>query len=707
MVYTQIKSDVAITGDYKSNDVGIDAKNMNFITTILTSNLYSHPIQSFFREIVSNAWDSHVEAGNADTPIIIRMRKDNSLGTDDISITIRDFGVGLSPERFDTIYRNIGSSTKRESNEYIGMLGLGRFVPLAITDTVSIKSFYNGQCYSYLMYKDGDTIKIDLLNTIETTAENGVEVSVNLSYTWDNIIKIRASILLLSYFEKLYIDCKVNDTLDEFVNTFNDRKIKEYKTFKVCSSLKDNGSYFLMGNVLYKADKLSDKYVQGPNIAIKCDIGSLDITPNRENLRFTDKTNNYIAQKYIEVNNELDELIAKDRTVDYKTINSFKQNEDLSYYYLTDDVCPICTVPRDLVSANITINGVKVSDTRILKYLINCIYNTELPKKYILYLYKSIIGSFTTHDLSITFDQILRTDIYSTKAPYKPITKSYLRTILKRNSLFLKEEKIQYIPYYIVRTLLYLQKIHNCDVGKDLTKVILNDLLKIRDNIKPFNNEDVPKENKDSVKKGTVTDKRACTIYTLDTYQNRIIYHIEDLTHYISTYSECTIVYGEKGDKTLEAAYLLCNSSKIKFISLAKSKVNKCDGLYNFIHINDFIHYNRKIAKLATIYKYNNGEKNIDKYIATFYICVPRSFYIQESIVEALLTLYINNNWLDCSLVELYENQTIKQINEFLIKKNISYTDNTTFKYYIYRNKLSTPHINYVSAYKYLNKVIS
>jgi len=123
MIYTQIESDVAITGDYKSNDVGIDAKNMNFITTILTSNLYSHPIQSFFREIVSNAWDSHVEAGNADTPIIIRMRKDNSLGTDDISITIRDFGVGLSPERFDTIYRNIGSSTKRESNEYIGMLG--------------------------------------------------------------------------------------------------------------------------------------------------------------------------------------------------------------------------------------------------------------------------------------------------------------------------------------------------------------------------------------------------------------------------------------------------------------------------------------------------------------------------------------------------------------------------------------------------------
>lgn len=583
---------------------------------------------------------------------------------------------------------------------------LGRFTPLAITDTVSIKSFYNGQCYSYLMYKDGDTIKIDLLNTIETTAENGVEVSVNLSYTSENIFKIKKSILLLSYFEKLYIDCKVNDTLDEFVNTFNNRKIKEYKTFKVCSSLEGEGSYFLMGNVLYKAGKLSDKYVQEPNIAIKCDIGSLDITPNRESLRFTDKTNNYIEQKYIEVNNELDELITNSRTVDYKTIDSFNQNEKSPYYCLTDGTCQICTVPRNSVPANITINGVKVSNPNCLKYIINCIYNTELPKKYILYLYKHITGSFTISNLSITFEQILRTDIYSTKAPYKPITKSYLRTLLRRNSLFLKEEKIQYIPYFITRSLFYLQETSHYYIGKDLIRVILNDLLKIRDNIKPFNNEDVPKEYKDSVKEKTITDKRACTIYTLDTYQDRIIYHTEDLAYYADTYNESTIVYGEKGDRTLEAAYLLCSSYKVKFIALAKSKVNKCNGLHNFIHINNFIHYNRKIAKLATIYKYISDNKSIGGYTDIFNICIPHSYHIQEPNVEALLTLYINNNWLDCSLVELYENKNIRQINEFITKKYL-YKGSMELDYYIYKNKLSTPHINYISAYKNLNKAIS
>lgn len=579
---------------------------------------------------------------------------------------------------------------------------LGRFTPLAITDTVSIKSFYNGQCYSYLMYKDGDTIKIDLLNTIETPAENGVEVSVNLSYTSDNLSKIRASIEQLSYFEKLYIDCKINDGIDDFINEFNNRKIKEYKTFKVCSFI--TGSYFLMGNVLYKAGKFSNKYIREPNVAIKCDIGSLDITPNRENLRFTDKTNKYIEQKYIEVNNELDELITKDRTIDYKDIDSFQQNEDSAYYYLTDDVHQICTAPRDSVPANITVNGVKVLNPQNLKYIINGIYNTQLPKKYILYLYKSTTESFTISNLESTFRQISRTDVYSTKSPYKPVTKSYLRTILIRNGIFLKEEKIQYIPYFIAKSLFYLQKTSNCYIGKDLIKIILNDLLKIKDRIIFFNNKDVPKEYKDSVKKKTETNKKDCAVYRLDYNQNKIIYHTKDLASY--THNKRTIVYGEKGDETLEAACLLCDSPNIVFIALAKSKVNKCNGLHNFIHINDFIHYNRRIAKLATIYKYNSDKKSVNRYMDIFDIPNPYSYYMRRPIVQNLLALYINNNWLDYSLVELYENKNIRQINEFAIKKS-AYKGSMELNYYIYKNKLSTPHINYVSAYKFLNEVIS
>lgn len=119
MIIDTSQGSVEVVGDIKEFKTSIDPKNLEFITTLLSSNLYSDPEQSFIREIVSNAWDSHVEAGTTDTPVIVRFGRYN----DEWSVTIRDYGVGLSPERFQEVFCNIGSSTKRESNDYIGGFG--------------------------------------------------------------------------------------------------------------------------------------------------------------------------------------------------------------------------------------------------------------------------------------------------------------------------------------------------------------------------------------------------------------------------------------------------------------------------------------------------------------------------------------------------------------------------------------------------------
>lgn len=119
MIIDSSQGNIEVVGDIKEFKTSIDPKNLEFITTLLSSNLYSDPEQSFIREIVSNAWDSHVEAGTTNTPVIVRFQRYNGM----YDITIRDYGTGLSPQRFQEVYCNIGSSTKRDSNDYIGGFG--------------------------------------------------------------------------------------------------------------------------------------------------------------------------------------------------------------------------------------------------------------------------------------------------------------------------------------------------------------------------------------------------------------------------------------------------------------------------------------------------------------------------------------------------------------------------------------------------------
>jgi sensor histidine kinase regulating citrate/malate metabolism len=98
--------------------MGIDPAAMAHIMSILTD-LYSDPEYAVIREYSTNAFDSHIEAGQT-RPIEVTLPTDLAP-----FLTIRDFGIGLDAEGIESIYSLYGASTKRNTNDQVGMLGLG------------------------------------------------------------------------------------------------------------------------------------------------------------------------------------------------------------------------------------------------------------------------------------------------------------------------------------------------------------------------------------------------------------------------------------------------------------------------------------------------------------------------------------------------------------------------------------------------------
>ena len=148
--------------------------DVSAIIEILRNRLYSNPIRTLTQEYISNARDSHREAGVPNRPIQITLPTKI-----DSSLKIRDYGVGLSRERVKDVFVNYGISTKQGSNEQTGGFGLGAKSAWAYSDSFTVTSFYNGEKSTYIAHTGKNKNGVfELISCEETTEPNGVEVQV-------------------------------------------------------------------------------------------------------------------------------------------------------------------------------------------------------------------------------------------------------------------------------------------------------------------------------------------------------------------------------------------------------------------------------------------------------------------------------------------------------------------------------------------------
>lgn len=303
-----------VDGKITESFFSVKQENLAHIFSILRNSLYSDKAGAIIREYCTNAYDAHVDAGIPQTPIQIGCP--SPLNT---TLTIRDFGKGLSEEQIFDIYASYGESTKRNTNDQVGMMGLGSKSAFSYSDSFTIVSYNNGMQKNYLAYIDdtgiGKVMKVEEKPSDETGIEIQVPVKRFECYLFENAIVDQ-----LQFFDpKPIINAKyVQENL-------NAKKFDVQVSGEGYNIIKSNqNNYVVMGNVKYPFD--ASKFESNPlykdaissileynhRLVLFAEIGDVIPSASRESLDMREKTVNFIGESILKVaHNIKDNIVAE------------------------------------------------------------------------------------------------------------------------------------------------------------------------------------------------------------------------------------------------------------------------------------------------------------------------------------------------------------------------------------------------------------
>ena len=289
---------------------GIKEDGLAHIFNVLRNQLYSNKVLAVIREYSCNAYDAHVEAGNKAS---ITVTCPTILSP---NFVVRDYGTGLSPEQIQEIYAFYGESTKRNTNEQIGQLGLGSKSGFAYGENFVINSYHNGVRYSYNAFIDASKKgQILLMDESDTSEHNGVEIVIPVKpkdiYVFESTI--------ISFFKHFNpkpnivdIDLSKLKAGWEIGNVELEGEGWQY-TFKPNRSHWDSEpTVLVMGNIAYPlnveaVDGLKDYF--SSQFIVHFPIGSLEVAASRESLQYSAATQQAIKRRFDEISKDINSLI--------------------------------------------------------------------------------------------------------------------------------------------------------------------------------------------------------------------------------------------------------------------------------------------------------------------------------------------------------------------------------------------------------------
>ena len=358
------------------HSVGINSTNQFTIAQsskmfkILSDSLYSDKIMAVIRELSTNAYDSHVSAGNQN-PFVVKLPT-----AADPNFSVRDYGTGLSREDMESLYTTYGASNKNDSNDFVGCLGLGSKSPFAYTKSFTTTSYFNGMQYTYIAaIDDAGVPNLNLIHSCETNEPNGLEIGFAVK-TYDFREFSRTAVRVFHYFKQRPI---IRGGVDyDFTNFSNRNIIISGEGWRVCRLNNDSltfpnyahrihsGIIAIMGNIAYpvessnltgseeketpdhiarwnrafnKADIASWKSFvneiinQGLYLELEFGIGELEMDVSREGLQYTKQVVKNLREKtqsiYLELKSEFSKKIQESKTK-VEAIQTYYELNDLA-----------------------------------------------------------------------------------------------------------------------------------------------------------------------------------------------------------------------------------------------------------------------------------------------------------------------------------------------------------------------------------------
>lgn len=289
------------------------AANGNTFRTIVDG-LYSNKEQSIVRELCANAWDAQKRVGSSRAFFV------RGPVLDDQQFSVRDYGIGMDHKKVMTLYTTMFMSDKSETNDQVGMFGLGSKSPFSYTDQFNL-TCYDGKIARFYTCSIGDAglPQINLMQEVQSDEPRGVLVSFHVRPNDHHNFRNAIESVSLAYDPVFETNLKKLPAKGEVA--IQGKGWQSYTNSHLPAQW-----CVRQGCVIYPLTETSGLVLPRDSTErhylLECPIGTIQVTASRETIAYKEAVVEYLKDRLEHILHE-SAMHVREQTADIKNVQSY------------------------------------------------------------------------------------------------------------------------------------------------------------------------------------------------------------------------------------------------------------------------------------------------------------------------------------------------------------------------------------------------